>query len=900
MTVGNLGASLNGPYCRLTGCTITGNFGVQGDFNLPITLVAPGTSVFQSTTNQTVAEFQFSGAAVNLGYTRLDTLSAAGPILNHNYYFTNSIAALEAGAIDDYVIDNPTPGSERGEWKVGVAAPGVAMAGNNGIVSGVQIGNGGSSYAVNDRITLVNSNGSASTNDQVMLKVTAVSGGVVTSAAIVDAGLFPGTVPTAFTQASTSGSGTGFILSQPIYAAGQYPQFAFDLAAGASGGGLLSTYMGYSIGVQGKTVINGGANAQGVPASVIPGSYTFAQLSAFSNVATGALATVTDSTVTGGVIAGGGTNTVTALWNGTAWVAQGGGCNGAVSDGTCYVGSGSLASYAPGIGLTDDTAVGVNAMGQSTAANTTTAMGFAAGLYAGGRASIFIGHVAGQYVGGGPSNTALGAFALQDQMANGQGQTGAVMPAYFLAGADNVAAGEAAGLWTCCGASGNDSFGFNASFGNLDGSGNNAFGDDALEVDAHQSYNTAIGHGASRYTMLGTSTCGGAFACAGPTGIASTSSATVAISPTSTSTVVPLISASGMSVGDPVDWTTWGVPFGIISSITANTSITTGDNVFASVTSPTYCLTYSGTTVCPIPPPGVTADPMIDASDANSGKQWTFGDTSWLPQTTYTFETNPALLYAVLLVHPLTALVDNCSTVPQAQLFGSAATGQVTTVLPYFSGVGCSVGDTFTMSPSYLPTNAYWTGTGSIAATTLTTSATSGGALAVGQYLVGSGVTTGTKIVSGSGASWQVSISQSVGSESMGAADVVLAMTATGTGEVVTSSGGFTGNAHVLSYNATPAGLIDTGATGTVNLDTSVSGTCLTGSGGCVDARDDPHRYENRLFLRHVERAFLWGKRLGFPGHRALPGQRSGLRPPALYRDAGHVRHADDHGDQRQ
>ncbi|HWE98813.1 MAG TPA: baseplate J/gp47 family protein [Caulobacteraceae bacterium] len=57
--------------------------------------------------------------------------------------------------------------------------------------------------------------------------------------------------------------------------------------------------------------------------------------------------------------------------------------------------------------------------------------------------------------------------------------------------------------------------------------------------------------------------------------------------------------------------------------------------------------------------------------------------------------------------------------------------------------------------------------TGSISATTLTVSATSSGAVAIGQFITGTGVTDGTYVVSGSGSTWTVSQSQTAASETM-------------------------------------------------------------------------------------------------------------------------------------
>ena len=56
--------------------------------------------------------------------------------------------------------------------------------------------------------------------------------------------------------------------------------------------------------------------------------------------------------------------------------------------------------------------------------------------------------------------------------------------------------------------------------------------------------------------------------------------------------------------------------------------------------------------------------------------------------------------------------------------------------------------------------------TGAISGTTLTTSSPTG-TIAIGQAVVGASVADGTYITAGSGTSWTVSISQTVGSEAM-------------------------------------------------------------------------------------------------------------------------------------
>ena len=56
---------------------------------------------------------------------------------------------------------------------------------------------------------------------------------------------------------------------------------------------------------------------------------------------------------------------------------------------------------------------------------------------------------------------------------------------------------------------------------------------------------------------------------------------------------------------------------------------------------------------------------------------------------------------------------------------------------------------------------------GSISATTLTVTSISSGALQVGQTITGTGVAAGTTIISGSGSTWVVSVSQTIGSRAM-------------------------------------------------------------------------------------------------------------------------------------
>lgn len=79
--------------------------------------------------------------------------------------------------------------------------------------------------------------------------------------------------------------------------------------------------------------------------------------------------------------------------------------------------------------------------------------------------------------------------------------------------------------------------------------------------------------------------------------------------------------------------------------------------------------------------------------------------------------------------------------------------------------------------------------TGSISGTTLTVNAVASGEVKVGQYISGTGVTAGTQIVSGSGSTWVVSVSQTV-SETLIAGGITTAGTA---------------DVFEMAFNGTPA-----------------------------------------------------------------------------------------------
>lgn len=151
------------------------------------------------------------------------------------------------------------------------------------------------------------------------------------------------------------------------------------------------------------------------------------------------------------------------------------------------------------------------------------------------------------------------------------------------------------------------------------------------------------------------------------------------------------------------------------------------------------------------------------------------------PAPTYSviFETAQTVAFAVVVVlknnagipSNALALVQNAIIAAFAGLDGGsrAKIGSTVFASRYYSGI-LALGSWAQIVDIQLGLNgAAWSGTAAISGTTLTVSATSSGALAVGQLLqdtTGS-LANGTTIVSGSGSSWVVSISQTVSSEAM-------------------------------------------------------------------------------------------------------------------------------------
>jgi hypothetical protein len=122
--------------------------------------------------------------------------------------------------------------------------------------------------------------------------------------------------------------------------------------------------------------------------------------------------------------------------------------------------------------------------------------------------------------------------------------------------------------------------------------------------------------------------------------------------------------------------------------------------------------------------------------------------------------------------------------------------------------------------------------TGSIAGTTLTTSA---GSPAVGQFLYGTGIIPGTYILSGSGTSWVVSISQAVASTTFTAVSTILTIGGT-------VSAGFYVGTLLSGTNVTPGTQIIAVGTGTsggagtyiVNIPQTAASAAINGSQGTL------------------------------------------------------------------
>ena len=170
-----------------------------------------------------------------------DLATSAGPvsmITNGNqlvvfdgvngYLTTNNIVAAGGGVTLTggniylpgvlYVVgDTITLEVANGSGGVQDATAILTVTGTGDGFTGGTISNGGTGYAVDDDITLVATNGTQ--NMPAILQVTSVNGsGAVTGFTIPNQGVFlASNLPTAFTQASSSGAGTGFTVTALSY-----------------------------------------------------------------------------------------------------------------------------------------------------------------------------------------------------------------------------------------------------------------------------------------------------------------------------------------------------------------------------------------------------------------------------------------------------------------------------------------------------------------------------------------------------------------------------------------------------------------------------------------------------------------------------------------------------------
>lgn len=109
------------------------------------------------------------------------------------------------------MIDNGT------QLAMFTSAGGYIVPGGSPLTSG-SVATGGSQYTIGDTIVLSRTNGLQSATASITVSSTG-SGGAVTGFTVANGGAFQTTLPTGFTQLSTTGSGAGFTMSSPIYGA---------------------------------------------------------------------------------------------------------------------------------------------------------------------------------------------------------------------------------------------------------------------------------------------------------------------------------------------------------------------------------------------------------------------------------------------------------------------------------------------------------------------------------------------------------------------------------------------------------------------------------------------------------------------------------------------------------
>ena len=116
-------------------------------------------------------------------------------------------------------------------------------------------------------------------------------------------------------------------------------------------------------------------------------------------------------------------------------------------------------------------------------------------------------------------------------------------------------------------------------------------------------------------------------------------------------------------------------------------------------------------------------------------------------------------------------------SVTESALYPTSYSGSYPMTISVATGYGIAVRETLCNYMASVTDTVEFSG--SISGTTLTVSSVASGEVTAGQKINGTGVTSGTKIVSGNGSSWVVSVSQTVGETAINGGIVV-----TGTADV--------------------------------------------------------------------------------------------------------------------
>ena len=166
-----------------------------------------------------------------------------------------------------------------------------------------------------------------------------------------------------------------------------------------------------------------------------------------------------------------------------------------------------------------------------------------------------------------------------------------------------------------------------------------------------------------------------------------------------------------------------------------------------------------------------TGNTSVTVYDTNSGYSYPY------PSYTVTYETPTAEPFCMVVTIKNSATVpSNAAALIQAAIVlaflgedggARARIGSLVFASRYYAGVA-SLGAWAQIISILIGTNASPTAsfTGSISGNTLTVSSVTG-TIAIGQFVYGTGVASGTQITAGSGTSWAVAISQTVSSEAL-------------------------------------------------------------------------------------------------------------------------------------